>query len=126
MGVPGKDVYPKGYRGFESPSLRHDLEKPFVYFNHSCKPCAGLMETSTLVALQDINVDEEITYDYSTTEWTDDVAWGINWTDLWKIPCTCKSRHCRKEIRGFPLLPAPLKKFYRDEGALMDFILKKL
>ena len=102
------------------------LAEPYVFFNHSCTPDAGVKGSGTLFALRDISKGEEITYDYSTTEWTDDEAWGINWTDLWKIPCNCKSKNCRKEIRGFPLLPLAIKESYRSQGALMDFILRKL
>jgi SET domain-containing protein len=103
-----------------------DVEEPYIFFNHSCDPCAGMKGSGTLFALRDIAPGEEITFDYSSTEWTDDEAWGINWTDIWKIPCRCGASNCRGEVRVFELLPDECKQFYFKEGALMDYIKIKM
>ena len=102
------------------------LEKPFLLINHSCSPNSGIKDISTLVAINDINKDEEITYDYSTTEWSDSVLWGIDWYDKWHIDCKCKSEKCRKVITEFPLLPDELKKEYFKKRILPLFILNKI
>ena len=47
-----------------------DLGEPYVYVNHSCTPNCGIRKTAELFALTNINIGEELTYDYSTTEWT--------------------------------------------------------
>ncbi len=126
-----KDKYSSGEERIDDPfqignDTYIDLEEPYVFFNHSCIPNAGVRDTGTLFALRDIKLGEEITYDYSTTEWTDDNAWGIDWTDLWKIPCNCGTQACRGEIRVFSLLSDELKDSYRKQDALMDFILARL
>ena len=41
-----------------------DLEKPYVLVNHSCEPNAGIINDTTLIAIRDIQKDEEIFYDY--------------------------------------------------------------
>ncbi len=100
-----------------------DLKEPYVFFNHSCNPNAGMKGSGTLFALEDISAGSEILFDYSSTEWTDDEAWEINWTEKWRVPCHCRTSLCRKEIRVFALLSEGVKEKYRREGALMDFIL---
>lgn len=100
-----------------------DLDEPYVFFNHSCNPNAGLRKKGELFALKDINEGEEITYDYSTTEWTYD-KFG-KYKD-WSMECNCKSKDCRGTLGTFPTLNPKLKKKYYQEGALQDFILRKL
>jgi len=91
------------------------LKKPYIYFNHSCSPNAGIRKIKNLVAIRNIKKGEEITYDYSTTEWTDDKAWGIDWFHKWKIKCKCSSKNCRKTIRIFPALPKKIQtKYYNS------------
>ena len=102
------------------------LAKPEIYINHSCNPNAGIKKIGTIFALKDIKNGSEITFDYSTTEWTNDRAWGINWTKLWKIKCNCGSKTCRKYIRVFPKLPKKIREKYLKKDALPNFILKKL
>ena len=126
-----KKAYSSGKARIDDPFQIGDksymiLNKPYNYFNHSCSPNAGIKGKSTMFALRKIEKGEEITFDYSTTEWTNDAAWKINWTKLWKIKCKCGSKHCRKWVRIFPLLPKKLKIKYKRVGALPDFILNKI
>lgn len=86
-----------------------DLAKPYIYFNHSCDPNAGLKRTNTLFALKKIRVGEEITYDYSTN--VDE-----------SFICKCGSRNCRKVIVDFFGLPASLQRRYIQRGAVQNFI----
>ena len=103
-----------------------DLYQPYIFFNHSCDPNAGLRGRGKLFSLRDIEPGEEITFDYSTSEWTDDEAWRTPWNELWRVPCTCGSSLCRGEIRTFPSLSAERKEYYRKNDALPDFILERL
>jgi SET domain-containing protein len=101
-----------------------NLEEPYVFFNHSCTPNAGMRGT-LMFALREIKTGEELTFDYSTTEWSDGSKWGKNWTNDWRIPCHCGSPNCRGEIREFPLLPDKMKREYLQANALPDFILRR-
>lgn len=62
--------------------------KPESYVNHSCEPNAGIKGSVRLYALKNINIGDEITIDYSTTE-TD---------DHWFMKCNCGKIGCRKKI----------------------------
>lgn len=122
-----KDLYKTGDERIDDPlqiepQVYIDLDEPYIYFNHSCSPNAGMRGSGELFALRDTAPGEEIMFDYSTTEWTDDEAWGINWTDNWRIPCHCSSSDCRKQIGGFPSLSEEQKRWYFEHGALMSFI----
>lgn len=100
-----------------------DLAEPYIFFNHSCDPNAGIRKIGELFALRNIKKGEEITYDYSTTEWTYE-KFG-KYKD-WSMECNCKSKKCRGTLGQFPTLNPKLKKKYYLAGALQDFILKKL
>ena len=126
-----KKMYELGKERIDDPLQVGDLKyislsKPGIFFNHSCNPNAGIKGRATLFALRDIKKGEEITFDYSTTEWTNDKAWKINWTKIWKIKCNCKSSKCRKYIKTFNNLPVKLKERYRQRRALPNFILRKI
>lgn len=89
-----------------------DLDKPYLYFNHSCEPNAGIKDKTALFALKNIKKGEEITFDYSTT--MDE-----------SLECKCGSRKCRKVIIDFFYLPKNVQLYYYKQGALPDFIKKK-
>lgn len=100
-----------------------DLRKPYVFFNHSCVPNAGIRGKSLLVAIKNIKQGEEITYDYSTTEWTYDKFGRYKG---WAMECNCRSRSCRGVIEQFPNLSTGIQNKYLKAGALQDFILRKM
>ena len=89
-----------------------DLIEPYVCFNHSCDPNAGLRNNAVLFALKDIKVGEEIFYDYSTS--VDDVWWTME--------CKCRTKKCRKLIGDFQSVPHLQKEFYRKNKALTKYI----
>lgn len=61
------------------------------YINHSCSPnCGSAPDLFTLVAMKDIEPDEEITYDYAMTDSKPD----------WSMKCNCGAINCRKIITG--------------------------
>lgn len=85
--------------------------------NHSCNPNAGIRNNSDLYAIREINADEEITYDYSTTSGTD---------DKWTMKCGCKSEICRKVIGSVLTIPDAVIAKYICLNALPEFIKKQL
>ena len=99
-----------------------DMVKPYVYINHSCDPNMAMTGKSTLVALRDIKMSEEVTYDYSTTEWTYEKFGKYS---EWSMECHCGSPKCRGLIVQFPMLPAKLRKEYLLSRSVPDFILRK-
>lgn len=81
--------------------------------NHSCQPNAGLRNKSDLFATRDIKINEEITYDYSTTS-------GVR--DTWSMPCGCQSEICRKLIANVLSVPSATLNRYIKLNALPDYI----
>ncbi|MEI7492586.1 MAG: SET domain-containing protein-lysine N-methyltransferase [Bacteroidota bacterium] len=78
-------------------------KEPEVRTNHSCDPNAGIVEDVKLIAMRDIQKDEEVTFDYSII---------IN--DDWVLDCLCSSPLCRKTIGKYRDLPQEIKDKYRD------------
>lgn len=60
--------------------------------NHSCDANCGILGQVTLVSMRDIDVGEEITFDYVMTDY--------NPGDWEKMKCTCGSEKCRGIITG--------------------------
>jgi len=90
---------------------------PDDFVNHSCNPNAGLKITSeriALVAIRDIQTNEEITWDYSTTMWHDD----------WELVCHCGESQCRKRVKAFRFLPSEVKERYRALGIVPQYVLQ--
>jgi len=74
------------------------VREPGVYTNHSCDPNAGIARNVLLVAMRDIEKDEEITFDYSMIT-----------ADGWTLECICGSPSYRKSIGNYKDLPDELK-----------------
>ena len=73
-----------GINQFLGPSGKAD-----DFVNHSCEPNSGIVfksERIFLVAIKDIEPDEEITWDYCTT------IFQTGWSML----CDCREPACRK------------------------------
>ncbi len=71
---------------FICPTSHKELEKTGV-INHSCEPNAGFKNSIELVAIQDIEKGEEITFDYAFSE-----------SHLGAMECKCGKLSCRKTI----------------------------
>jgi SET domain len=87
--------------------------------NHSCEPNCGIRDEGhriVLFALRDIPKDEEITFDYSTTQ-----TGGF-----WSMLCRCGSSQCRGMIGDFKDLPTSTRTFYIQEGAVLSYLLAEL
>ncbi len=71
-------------------------EEPFSgpengdYVNHSCEPNAGLSDSITLVAMRDIEPDEEICFDYAMTDSS----------PYDEFECACETPSCRGKVTG--------------------------
>lgn len=102
-----------------------DLNEISRTFNHSCDPNAYVKGKSELIAIRDILVGEEITYDYSTTMSDNKEKIEKAGGKLWKHECNCKSINCRKIIDQFITLPKERQIFYLSNKFMPDFMLKK-
>ncbi len=102
-----------------------DLEEPYVFINHSCSPNAYMNGKNELKALKEIKKGEEITYDYSLTEWTDDSLWGDEYEEVWTMECGCGSKECRGVVTEFDYLPKELIEKHLEDGDVQDFIKRK-
>lgn len=60
--------------------------------NHTCDPNCAIRGKNEVVARRDIEIGEEITFDYATTVLP---SWA---TSIWKMSCGCGKPQCRKEI----------------------------
>lgn len=86
------------------------------FINHSCKPNTGLSFSPAgifLVAIKNIKIGDEITWDYSTTLFN----------NTWKMLCDCKTKECRKIISDFILLNPKIQKKYQKLKILPPYIL---
>ncbi len=85
------------------------------YVNHSCDPNTGVRDPDgrvVLFALEAIAKGDEITFDYSTTQAG----------QHWPISCACGSANCRGTIGDFADLPQERQRYFRDRGALLDYL----
>jgi SET domain-containing protein len=88
------------------------------YVNHSCQPNCGIRDDEgriILVALRPISRNEEISFDYSTTQ-----SGGF-----WTMECQCGAPGCRTRIGDFKDLPPALRDYYIRENAVLPFLLLK-
>lgn len=60
------------------------------YFNHSCSPNAGMSGQISLVAMRDIQPEEEVCFDYAMSDSS----------DYDEFDCHCATANCRKKITG--------------------------
>ncbi len=90
--------------------------------NHSCDPNCGIHVNETkghdFVAIHDISVDDEITFDYAMRNYT---------VDFFPYDCGCGSEKCRGRITGWKELPKEIREKYKGFVApyLLEFNFKK-
>jgi SEC-C motif-containing protein len=88
------------------------VPKFLQYINHSCDPNAFFdVDSMTLIALKEINIGDEITFFYPSTEWK----------MVQPFDCFCNSENCLKRIEGAINIPFETLKTYR----LSNYISKK-
>jgi uncharacterized protein len=83
-------------------------------FNHSCEPNCGIKGLFTIVAMRNIEIGEELTWDYEMTE---------NNYFNWYMKCKCGSKICRKKIGRFDNMPQKIRNKYK--GYISDWLVKK-
>ena len=85
--------------------------------NHSCDPNCGIRVNETgahdFVAIRNIRINEEITFDYAMRNY------GV---DYFPKQCMCGSQRCRGRITGWKDLPEEKKKEY--EGVVAPYLLE--
>ena len=87
------------------------------FINHSCQPNAGIIEKKVVIALENIPINTEVRFDYSTTML--ERFWTLE-------ECTCGAPRCRKVVEDFDLLPLALQQYYLALGIVPDFIIQQL
>ncbi len=123
-----KDRYRRGVERISDPlqiseRLYLHMYEPFIHINHSCDPNTAVVGETNLVALRPIEKGEELTFDYSLTEWT----WNrFGEYAEWNMQCACNSQSCRGNIGQFPSVPLRLKAQYFRRSLLPDFIIRKV
>lgn len=65
------------------------------FFNHSCKPNAGIKGQIFLVAMRDIEADEEVVFDYAMV-----LCEAPGKLEGYEFSCLCGSDHCRGKVTG--------------------------
>ena len=70
--------------------LGPELREPGDSINHSCSPNCQLRNATQLIAMRDIAIGEELTYDYGTSDAS----------DYDEFECACGSDNCRVRITG--------------------------
>jgi len=85
--------------------------------NHSCGPNCGIKLNETgahdYIAIKEIGVNEEITFDYAMRNYI---------IDYFPKKCMCGSKRCRGRITGWNDLPDEKKKEY--EGFVAPYLLE--
>lgn len=69
---------------------KQDEEQIKLYINHSCNPNCGLRGEITFIAMRDIQINEEVTFDYALLDNED-----------YEFKCYCNSKVCRGFITGY-------------------------
>ncbi|MFA4825000.1 MAG: SET domain-containing protein [Methanoregula sp.] len=89
------------------------------FFNHSCDPNGGFKGQVFLVAMRDIKIGEEITFDYCMT-----VSASEGSDMVFKMDCACGSPRCRKTITEHDWMLPELQVRYK--GYFSQYIQDKI
>ena len=87
------------------------------FVNHSCNPNCGIRGQIMLVAMRDINVNDEITFDYAMV--LADIP-----SDDCEFECECGQLICRKIVTSNDWKNVELQEKYR--GYFSDYITRKI
>ena len=92
--------------------LSGSIPEPGDMVNHSCEPNCGALGTSSIRALKDIQVGEELSFDYAMTDAS----------EYDEFECFCNKKSCRKKIKGTDWQISQLQEVYK--GFFSSFIKK--
>ena len=74
---------------FIGPTTESEREGGMMHLNHSCEPNLGLQGQIIYVALRNVAIGEELTFDYAMTD-----------DDPHEMKCPCGTKSCRGTITG--------------------------
>ena len=84
--------------------LSGNVPEPGDMINHSCEPNCGISGTSSVQAIRDIEIDEELTFDYSMSDSS----------QYDEFICACGKEKCREIITGLDWQNKDLQAKYRN------------
>jgi len=83
------------------------LRAEYRYFNHSCNANATIIDIATLKAIKDINIGEEITYNYAMT---------VSPNSGWKMECKCRGENDIHTISSIDFEPiSKIRNYYNNK-----------
>ncbi|CAB4939419.1 unannotated protein [freshwater metagenome] len=91
-----------------------ETPEPADMFNHSCEPTCGLLGATVLVARRDIEVGEELTFDYATCDSS----------DYDEFPCLCGESTCRGVVTGLDWMKPELQAKY--DGWFSPYLARRI
>jgi hypothetical protein len=95
------------------PLTEGERDGGMLFSNHSCDPNIGIQGQIVFVALRDIQLGEELTHDWATTD-----------DDTYEMPCNCGAQHCRGVITGQDWRRKDLQAKYR--GYIAWYLQRKI
>ena len=98
---------------FIGPTAESEREGGMMHLNHSCEPNLGLQGQIVYVALRDIAVDEELTFDYA-----------MNDDEPGEMLCRCGTKSCRGTITGVDWKRPEIQRKY--DGYFSWFIQRRI
>jgi len=98
---------------FIGPTTESEREGGMMHLNHSCEPNLGLQGQIVYVALRDIRIDEELTFDYA-----------MNDDDPYEMKCQCGTASCRGTITGVDWKRSEIQSKY--DGYFSWFIQRRI
>ena len=98
---------------FIAPMLQGEREGSLLYLNHSCDPNVAIQGQIVFVAMRDVNINEELTHDWATT---DNLAY--------EMLCNCRRPNCRGTITGRDWMNKDLQEKYK--GWFCWFLQRKI
>ena len=84
--------------------LSGNIPEPGDMINHSCEPNCGISGTSSVQAIRDIEIDEELTFDYAMSDSS----------QYDEFNCACGKEKCRKKVTGLDWQNKDLQTKYRN------------
>jgi hypothetical protein len=84
--------------------LSGDIPEAGDMINHSCEPNCGIAGTSSVQALRDIEIDEELTFDYAMSDSS----------QYDEFICRCGKEKCREKITGMDWQKKDLQTSYKS------------